>query len=250
MKDDQFAGDKKKGEWLLAKVEKRMVRWMVPRVPPFLETYHLTMLTLLWSVGIVVCSFLARENINWLWAVSLFICLQYVSDVLDGAVGRYRDTGLVKWGYYMDHLLDYVFLASIIAGYALVFSSIPWYWFMGFMALGGAFMANMFLSFAATNEFRISVLKIGPTEARLFFVMVNTAIIFFGAGWVEATLPFVTTGLVAALIFLVFRTQKNIWRIDMELKQASGGATEAGSSTRSSSSTRAPRSSAMKMSLS
>ena len=88
--------------------------------------------------------------------------LQYISDVLDGAVGRYRDTGLVKWGFYMDHLLDYMFLASVIIGYSLIFTNIPWYWFIGVLALGGAFMVNMFLSFAATNEFRISVLKIGP----------------------------------------------------------------------------------------
>ena len=98
----------------------------------------------------------------------------------------------------MDHLLDYVFLASVIAGYALIFESIPWYWFMAFMVLGGAFMANMFLSFAATNEFRISVFKIGPTEARIFFVLANTAVILLGTGWVEMTLPFIVAGLSAA----------------------------------------------------
>ena len=85
----------------------------------------------------------------------------------------------------MDHFLDYVFLAAVIVGYALIFNNIPWYWFLAIMALGGAFMANMFLSFAATNEFRISVLMIGPTEARIFFVVVNTAVILFGAGWVR-----------------------------------------------------------------
>ena len=60
----QFAGDKKKGEWFLAKAEKRMVSWMVPRVPTFIETYHLTLLTLVWSLGIVACSYFARDNIN------------------------------------------------------------------------------------------------------------------------------------------------------------------------------------------
>ncbi len=218
MINDQFAGDKKKGDWILAKAEKRMVNWMVPRVPPFLETYHLTMLTLVWSIGIVACSVLAVNNINWLWGVSGFIFLQYISDVLDGAVGRYRDTGLVKWGFYMDHLLDFVFLASVIAGYSLIFSNIPWHWFLAMMALGGAFLVNMFLSFAATNELRISVLKIGPTEARIFFVIVNTAIVLFGTGWAEAAVPFIVAGLTVALIFLVHQTQKRIWKIDMERK--------------------------------
>ncbi len=84
----QFAGDKKKGTWVLAKAEKRMVDWLVPKVPRGLETYHLTMLTIVWSMGIVIASYLARENIHWFWLVSAFIGLQYLSDALDGAVGR------------------------------------------------------------------------------------------------------------------------------------------------------------------
>ncbi len=220
--EKQFAGDKKQGEWILAKAEKRMVSWLVPKVPPFLETYHLTLLTLLWSIGIVGASYMARTNIHWLWLVSVFIALQYVSDVLDGAVGRYRDTGLVKWGYYMDHLLDYVFLASIISGYALLLSGIPWYWFLALMALGGALMANAFLSFAATNELRISVLKIGPTEMRAFFILLNTGIILLGTAWVETLLPLAAASLTLVLVWVVFQTQKRIWRIDMEYKRGSG----------------------------
>lgn len=240
MNNDQFAGDQKKGDWILAKAEKRMVNWMVPRVPLFLETYHLTMLTLIWSMGIIGCSVLAVSNINWLWGVSGFIFLQYMSDVLDGAVGRYRETGLVKWGYYMDHLLDYVFLASVIAGYALIFTDIPWHWFLALMALGGAFMANMFLSFAATNELRISVLKIGPTEGRIFFVLVNTLIILLGTSWVETTLPFIVAGLTVALIFLVIQTQKRIWKIDMQRKNETASVTDGSLPNRSPSSSIKP----------
>jgi phosphatidylglycerophosphate synthase len=215
----QFAGDKKQGEWFFARGEKRMVNYLTPRLPPFIETHHLTLLTFLWSAGIVAGSLLAQGNLHWLWLVSAFILLQYLTDVLDGAVGRYRNTGLVKWGYYMDHFLDYVFLASIIAGYGLLLSEIPWHWFLALMALGGAFMVNMFLSFAVTNEFRISVLKVGPTEMRLFFILVNTAIALFGTGWVEASLPFVTALFTGALAWVVFRTQKQIWNLDMEQKR-------------------------------
>jgi len=218
-----FAGDQKKGTWILAKAEKQLVNWLVTRVPSFIETYHLTLLTLLWSAGVIVCSFLARENIHWLWFVSLFVLLQYFSDVLDGAVGRYRKTGLVKWGYYMDHFLDYLFLASIMAGYALAFSSISWYWFLALIVLGGAFTANVHLSFAATNEFRISLLRIGPTEARLAFILVNTAIIVFGAGLVAILLPIVVGCLTGGLVWAVFRMQRYIWNIDMEQKKREKG---------------------------
>jgi len=179
------------------------------------------MLTIVWSIGIVIASFLARENIHWLWLVSTFIGLQYLSDALDGAVGRYRNTGLVKWGFYMDHFLDYLFLASIIVGYGLVLQDIPWYWFMSMLVLGGAFMTNMFLSFAATNEFQISALGIGPTEARLFFILVNAGIVLFGTAWVQISLPFMLAALTSVLVWLVFKTQKQLWRLDMEHKAAS-----------------------------
>ncbi len=215
-----FGGDRKQGEWFLATAERRMVSWLVPRVPGFLETYHLTLMTLLWSGGIVAGSYLARQSLHWLWLVSVFIFLQYLSDVLDGAVGRYRDTGLIKWGFYMDHLLDYVFLASIIGGYGLLLTQVPGYWFLALIALGGAFMVSMFLSFAATNEFRISVLKVGPTEMRAFFILVNIAIIIFGVQWIVVSIPYVTAAFAVTLVWVVSQTQWRIWQLDMELKRS------------------------------
>lgn len=220
MVNASFGGDQKKGMWLLAHAERRMVNWMVPRVPSWLETYHLTLLTLAWCAGIVLASLMAPQNFHWLWLVSAFIALQYLTDVLDGAVGRYRNTGLIKWGFYMDHFLDYLFLASIIVGYSLALPGLPAYWFMALLALGGAFMVNMFLSFAATNEFKISALGIGPTEIRIFFVVVNGGIIFFGSSWLAVALPIVAVILTAFLAWMVFRTHKHLWTMDMEHKRS------------------------------
>jgi phosphatidylglycerophosphate synthase len=215
-----FGGDQKKGMWVLARVERRMVNWMVPRVPSWLETYHLTLLTLVWCAGIVLASLMAPQNVHWLWLVSACIALQYLTDVLDGAVGRYRNTGLIKWGFYMDHFLDYLFLASIIIGYSLALPGLHPYWFLALLALGGAFMVNMFLSFAATNEFKISALGIGPTEIRIFFIVLNAAIIFFGSSWLSLTLPFAAVILTGFLAWMVFRTHQHLWTLDMEHKRS------------------------------
>jgi hypothetical protein len=94
-----------------------------------------------------------------------------------------------------------------------------WYWFLGFMVLGGALMANAFLSFAATNELRISVMKIGPTEMRACFILLNTSLILLGTGWVDKLLPLAAASLVVVLVWVVFQTQKRIWGIDMEYKK-------------------------------
>ncbi|MBM3199788.1 hypothetical protein FJZ53_02535 [Candidatus Woesearchaeota archaeon] len=144
------------------------------------------------------------------------IVFQYVTDLFDGAVGRYRNTGLVKWGYYMDHFLDYIFLCSVLIAYMfLVPDNMKWIQFF-ILALFGAFMVNSYLSFASTNEFKIEYLKIGPTEVRLGFIIANTLWIVFGHTYLKWSLPFVLVASILGLTFTVYRTQKHIWSIDME----------------------------------
>ncbi|MEK6757579.1 MAG: hypothetical protein AABX88_00480, partial [Nanoarchaeota archaeon] len=51
-------------------------KWLeksVPKFPKFIETYHLTYMTIIWSVLIVLGGYLAVGNINWFWFVSLMI---------------------------------------------------------------------------------------------------------------------------------------------------------------------------------
>jgi phosphatidylglycerophosphate synthase len=215
-----FQGDKKEGTWLLANAEARLKDWLVPKVPTSVETYHLTMTTLLWCALIIAFSFMARFDVRWLWVVSFSIFAQYITDLLDGEVGRRRNTGLIKWGYYMDHFLDYLFLCSIIIGYGLMVEDQNKYLLFYILALFGAFMVNSFLSFAATGAFRISYMGIGPTEVRLIFILVNTFIIAFADKLeIVRVLPFVLAGATFALFVTVFKTQKELWKIDMENKR-------------------------------
>ncbi|MDD2600445.1 MAG: hypothetical protein PHO37_14680 [Kiritimatiellae bacterium] len=215
-----FQGDKKEGTWLLAKAEGKLKNWLVPKVPLWLETYHLTLTTLLWCALIIAFSFLARYKIHFLWVVSFSIFGQYITDLLDGEIGRQRNTGLIKWGYYMDHFLDYLFLCSILIGYGLMVADHNKYMLFYILALFGAFMVNSFLSFAATGQFRISYMGVGPTEIRLLFIIVNTLIIFL-ADKIEIplVLPYVLAGAAFLLFVTVYKTQKMLWKIDMENKK-------------------------------
>ncbi len=214
-----FKGDVKTGRSLLHAPEQRLKNLLLPHVPRRVETYHLTLTTLLWSVLIPWFSFLARASVHWLWAVSLMICLQYVTDLLDGAIGRQRDTGLVKWGYYMDHFLDYLFLCSMLIGYAILLPQSARAEMFFVMAMFGAFMVNSFLSFACTQEFRISYLGIGPTEVRLLFVAINSLSIFFGADFLVRAIPYVVSVSTFGLFVTVYRTQREMWRRDMQVKR-------------------------------
>lgn len=43
----KFAGDKKVGESILSKTENKLKFWAVPKIPKFIETYHLTLTTII-----------------------------------------------------------------------------------------------------------------------------------------------------------------------------------------------------------
>lgn len=214
-----FAGDKKEGTWLLATAESRLRDALLPLVPRWCETYHLTMLTVLWCILILGCSYIAQFN-GYSWSmhlVSVWIFLQYITDLLDGAIGRTRNTGLIKWGYYMDHFLDYLFLCSILIGYSFLIAA-PYKIMLFFiLALFGAFMVNSFLSFAATNQFKIAYLGVGPTEIRVGFIFVN-CFLAHNSTFLAPALPYVLAGSLFGLFVTVFRTQQMLWKLDMQIK--------------------------------
>ena len=217
---EQFQGDKKLPlKSPLAEAERRFIDYCVPRFPPWIEGYHLTLTTVLWSAGLILSGYLAKQDLSWLWLASGMLFMQWFTDSFDGALGRYRDTGIPKWGFYMDHFLDFIFMCSILIGYAVLFEGLYRIIFLVLIPIFGAFMVNSYLSFAATTEFKITFLGMGPTELRLLIIILNTMIIIFGTGFVEKTLPFIPLLTMIALIIVVYRTQKYIWQIDMEDKR-------------------------------
>ena len=147
---------------------------------------------------------------------------QYLSDLFDGAIGRKRDTGLVKWGFFMDHFLDYVFLCSLIIAYYLVAPYGYDVWFMALLGITGGHMVHSFLAFAATNEFRISFWGFGPTEMRIGFILINAFIVFTHPRYYEWTIPLLTAISFGALAFVAFRTHRELWKLDMDAKGGEG----------------------------
>jgi archaetidylinositol phosphate synthase len=214
MQTKRFNGDKKEGKWLLKNVENELKKFLAPKVPLWLETYHLTLLTIVWNIGIICSGYLAIFSIQWLYLSSACIALQYVTDLLDGEIGRRRNTGLIKWGFYMDHLLDFFFLESIILSYVFL-PTMHLGWLIAGLALASGFMVHSFLQFTCTNTFTISIAGIGPTEMRIGFIAVNTYIAFGNSAVVSAALPIVIIAGLAILIWNVYKTSVIIWQLDM-----------------------------------
>jgi phosphatidylglycerophosphate synthase len=121
MDNAEFRGDKKIPlKTFLASYERKFIDNNVHRFPSWLQGYHLTLMTIPWSIGLILFGYYAKNNIHWLWLSSLMLVLHWFTDCFDGALGRYRDTGIPKWGFYMDHLLDFVLMACVFIGYSFL----------------------------------------------------------------------------------------------------------------------------------
>jgi len=220
MANEAFGGDRKLPmNSLLAKHERRLIDSNVHRFPDWVEGYHLTLTTLAWSIGLIIFGWLARNNYHWLWGSSTMLFLQWFTDSFDGALGRYRDTGIPKWGYYMDHFLDFVFMSSVLIGYSFLLNVSDRQLVYLLIPVCGCFMVSSYLAFGATNEFKITYLGAGPTEMRIYFIVFNCLIISFGIAWVEKILIYILIVSIAVLCIVVYRTQKYIWNIDMKEKR-------------------------------
>jgi len=172
-----FAGAGKMNTGLLVPLERRLAAFVLPCVPRWLETYHLTLLTPVWSILIVVFGYLAARDLRWLWMANLMIVLHYFTDHFDGKLGKFRDTGLRKWGFYLDHLFDYGFLCAILIGYSFLIPPTAVFSMMLVLCVFGAFMFHTSLMLTATEEFCVSFSKLGPTEMRIGLIVINALLI-------------------------------------------------------------------------
>jgi phosphatidylglycerophosphate synthase len=148
-------------------------------VPPFIGTKMLSLLGLASSAGIFISYYISARLPFFLFLASFFVASEWVCDCLDGAIGRARDEGFVMWGYYMDHLFDYCFLASVIFGLYFLFPG------AGLQVLILFFLLSLFMNVfflmqgaACHAEFKISFLGISPIEFRLFIIFFNTLLYF------------------------------------------------------------------------
>jgi hypothetical protein len=81
------------------------------------------------------------------------------------------------------------------------------------------FMINSYLSLAAKGEFEITFMGFGPTEIRIMFILINTALTIFGKTYLARFTPYILGVSFVILIIYVFVTQKELWKIDMNNKE-------------------------------
>ena len=205
----------------LYQLEQKAIKAFLPRIPKWINSKQMVLLSLVWSIGMIVFGYLSTISLNWLWLSSLLIVLHWFTDSTDGALGRYRKEGLIKWGFFMDHFLDYIFACSVFIGYAFLFQGIYQIMILLLTIIIGGFMVHSFLRFATIKKFELDQFNMSPTEGRIIFILVNTAIIFFGTRFMEIILAPIVIVSTLGLAFFTYKTSQKLIKIDLRIKKES-----------------------------
>lgn len=202
------------------KLEKKALPHILPKLPTWITTDRLTYMTILWGIGLILFYYLSIKNPLYLLLASLMLLLQWVTDLLDGSLGRYRNTGLIKWGYYMDHMLDVLFFGSMIIGLFFVLDNFLLVLLLAI--LGFSFMAKTFLNFGVLKELDINFMKIiSPTEVRFALITFNILLMIYGTDLIYKILYiFLPIGYLA-LFYSIAKTGNKLYKIDMRNKKRS-----------------------------
>ena len=170
--------------FLLAVPEKRFLRWLAGRLPRWILPDDMTAVGVLAAFGVAIAYQLSNESLTWLWVASLLLVVQWLGDSLDGTLARVRRAERPTYGYYLDHLVDAVATAAIGIGLGLS----PYMLLATGLAIVIAYLVlsiNTYLETQAFGVFSLGYGRLGPTEARLGLIALNTALAL-GVG-LEAT---------------------------------------------------------------
>lgn len=162
-----------------SKPEAKILDWFVKRLPQWMTPDFLTLTALFAAFSGGVFYILAGKSLWWLLAVNICLAAHWFGDSLDGRVARYRKIQRPNYGYYVDHILDSgsaaLFLGGLTASLTLT-DTTAWVWVLALMFLS---MTHVFLKTKVFGTFELSLQQVGPTEARIGLILVNSVVFFF-----------------------------------------------------------------------
>jgi archaetidylinositol phosphate synthase len=202
--------------FLLARPEARVLEWIARRLPRRVMPDHLTLLGVLAAVGIAAAYALSNRDPVWLWAASGLLVVHWLGDSLDGTLARVRRTERPRYGYYLDHLVDAIATALIGLGLGLS----PHMLLVTGLVIVVTYLVLSINTYLETNAFGVFSLgygRLGPTEARLGLITLNTLLAlglvpaFSIAGLGLSALDLAGLGLAALMLAgLAWRAARNL----------------------------------------
>ena len=155
-----------------------MLGWLAVRMPAWVSPDKLT------AVG-VAGAFLALAGYAitphataGLWLASLGYAVNWFGDSLDGTLARHRKIERPRYGYFLDNAIDVAQQFVIAIGIGL--SGLV-RWDLSFLALAAFFMMSLLTLLRAqvSSVFHLTYGGVGPTELRVFAIVLNAVVYFW-----------------------------------------------------------------------
>ncbi len=206
---------------LLAVAEKRALIWVAERLPRWVSSDQLSLLGLGAMLAAGLAYWASGSYPLALWLVVVALGVNWFGDSLDGTVARVRNQQRPMYGYYVDHVIDIIGALFLLGGLALSGYMTPLValgLLVGFLMLS----AETYLAAHACGIFRLSLLKVGPTELRILLAVGTVYLLYqpwvvvagglyrlFDVGGVVAI-----GGMALALIVAVARNTRDLYRAE------------------------------------
>lgn len=206
---------------LLAAGEKRLLAWLCPRLPKSLTPDRLTGLALVAAFAIGAGYALSNLDPGWLILSVAGFFVHWFGDSLDGTIARYRGVERPRFGYFIDHSCDGLATLVILGGIGVspyLKVEVAMFTVAGYLLLS----LHTFLLAKVADEFPLSHLGAGPTEARLILIALTLAMAWLGPhtgrfeGFNAFDIIFGASALVMIAIFLIqtFRVGRTLAAAD------------------------------------
>ncbi|HKA02450.1 MAG TPA: CDP-alcohol phosphatidyltransferase family protein, partial [Candidatus Solibacter sp.] len=151
---------------MLASTEKKTLVWLAERMPPWVNSDHLTLLGFVSMFAAGLCYWAASWDRRALLWVIAALALNWFGDSLDGTLARVRNRLRPRYGFYVDHVTDAIGTFFLMGGLAVSGIMTP-YIGLGLLIAFLLLSIEVYLATYTIGKFHLSFWSFGPTELRL-----------------------------------------------------------------------------------
>lgn len=190
---------------ILSKPEQKLILFLLPRIPSFINPNILTGIGISGSVLVLVSFLLATHyHINFLLLGILGLAINWFGDSLDGRIAFFRNISRKWYGFSLDIIMDWIGTVLIGLGYMVyAVDEFELFAFI-FVVLYGWAMIISQLRYKITDQYTIDSGLAGPTEIRVLIAAILILEVIF-TGSIQY---FVIIMCIALLIINVADTRK------------------------------------------
>lgn len=188
---------------VLNSLEHKALVWLAARQPGWVTSDMLTLVGTLGAFMIGLGYALTAIDVRFLWLSTFGLLVNWYGDSLDGNLARYRHKQRPVYGYYVDHTMDVINEAMMFFGAGMA----P---FFDMRLTLTAFVLYLLMTLNVSmnahlkSEFKLTYLKLGPTEFRLIIAVANTVMLCFGEKLLSSIVPNCFVGVIALMLGLIY----------------------------------------------